>query len=1458
MRHKKFIVMLILAITAFISFSAFSAIAFAEEEETETPFLPRAEISLYNGDFESDLLDWNISPKTNAEIAEDLYFSGEKSLHIVHSGNLDLTVSSAKTIPLPEDAAGDYIFSCFVKSRNTDVPKLSLNVDFYDANGTLLITMNGYPHVLNPGKEYTDWTEISTITTLPAGAVCARVHFKLTAGSADVYLDYITCTEWTNTAFWESFDAVTNNGERGSWQNTGAVTYENDMLAMYGISESSIRIDNVRDGCTYRLSGNYRTSSEEGFRIKVSFYDLNGKVTGETAQILKKTEEITDFELIAPASSCVYAVLTVENQGGISYLDDLLLYKTYDPKSSGYGWEATWVWHDEDYQLDAQYQSRYFRTEFELTETVESALMQFTADDRIYVYVNGNELERTGLWDSWDSVKIEDVTRYLEVGKNVIAVRVENENSYGGYLLDATIIGASGEETRIVTNSATTVSSKTEDPGWYEKDFDDSAWTAVTEHGSVPVQPWGALAYTNASAMGAEVSLKNIEITEETEAGGTAELSMTVTPGRDAGHDFVLSGSLWVRNTLNEVCDVFLEQVSGASPSEWIAGQSYDVVYAFTVPDYIDAANYQLQLNQDQLIVTDMEIFNNRVGYLKVTKSDSDRLVESKVEKVNGATRLFINDEITAPMIFLRGDRDQHWQPEYGRELSTAGVKLIATQNMLDGSVGTPVWTGDGEYDFTAFDEMAYKTLSGQPDALLLMQVDCNTPTWWQEKYPDECVVSSDGTTNRMSFASEKWRADVGEILKALMDHLMKQPYAGHIFGIKVTAGSTFEWVHWGGSLDKNIDYSPAAQNAWKKWLEEKYVTESALQSAWNDSSVTFETAEVPPRADRMSSKYNSVLDFETQRNVADFHLFLADMNVESLLFFAKTIKEAIQDRWIVGTYYGYLTTLYTYEANGTAHMGMSKALESPYLDFFCGPMNYGERGSGDSASWMSLVNGILENGKLYIMECDDRTSMYDTPELPETAGNHGQAYTVRDTVQQLIRDYAQVITKGAGLWWYDMHGGNFDYEEIYALFQKMQTEWEYDISRYNETTAEVAIFVDDDLYAYTPYNFRGTYDILYNMQYRQRQTLSRAGILYDLYHISDLKRGIVPEYPVNIVYSFSLDSQERTAIDKQLKRDGKTIVWVGLPGIYDDDSMNAENISEVTGVEVELTTVAYSYALQIGNKEHDLISGAEGKIYGEPNQYSYVSPIAIVKDEQAIGLGSFVQDETLVGLAYKEMGNWNSLFSSVPNLPAEIFINLIEKHGGHLYIRESEGDILFANSGYVGINSPFGGTKTIYLPGNFSVYDVFAGKYVSYGTDKISVSLEEGESRLYRLDDPGYVTVSVSHGYGGSVDITGYVKASIGSRKILHIMPEEGYRVSSVTIDGKEIACENNICIIENIETAHDLYVAFEKIPPVSEEPVNLGLILGLSLGGAALVIVAAIVTILLIRKRRNKNEKD
>ena len=50
--------------------------------------------------------------------------------------------------------------------------------------------------------------------------------------------------------------------------------------------------------------------------------------------------------------------------------------------------------------------------------------------------------------------------------------------------------------------------------------------------------------------------------------------------------------------------------------------------------------------------------------------------------------------------------------------------------------------------------------------------------------------------------------------------------------------------------------------------------------------------------------------------------------------------------------------------------------------------------------------------------------------------------------IELMKRDFATVLAKGCGLWWYDMYGGWFDDPEIYSMVSVMKKEMDY-MNRY-------------------------------------------------------------------------------------------------------------------------------------------------------------------------------------------------------------------------------------------------------------------------------------------------------------------------------------------------------------------------------------------------------------------------
>src|SRR5262249_9802982 len=151
------------------------------------------------------------------------------------------------------------------------------------------------------------------------------------------------------------------------------------------------------------------------------------------------------------------------------------------------------------------------------------------------------------------------------------------------------------------------------------------------------------------------------------------------------------------------------------------------------------------------------------------------------------------------------------------------------------------------------------------------------------------------------SFASPVWRRDAGDALRRLVRHVEESEFADRVVGYHVTAAHTEEWFYLGTQEGYLFDYSAPAARAFREYLRKVHRDESRLRRAWNDRSVTFDTAAVPSAAERLGEGRRLIHDPARSRAVLDYHLFLSDLAADTVLHFARIVKEASGGRALFG-----------------------------------------------------------------------------------------------------------------------------------------------------------------------------------------------------------------------------------------------------------------------------------------------------------------------------------------------------------------------------------------------------------------------------------------------------------------------------------------------------------------------------------------------------------------------------
>lgn len=1403
----------------------------------------------------------------------DIYYRGKASLYIEkrYSEINYTTVKMKRAIAV--NGGDDIEFAVHINSRNAVSGNFAAYIIYYDRNGNEIQTCVGQDQPLNSDPQLSGWHTYRINFPAPQNASEVRLLLRIGGRQADVYLDSIEYYNYTangNTVYAEDFAGPSSSGSFGGWRNSvisGNPVFETQERA--GISgddndKGAIEtdIDIIKTDYVYEVTAVYRTSGTARGRLVIDAYDWRDiKTRTFVSQDIENVASAAETKVTFTADSSVYYRLRFEKTGGSGtvYLQRISIAQTGEP-ATGNSWEGKWIVHPDDYnsiETNLHNERNYFfRQEFSLDSDVKTAQMQLTADDKCAVYINGQLVfEETRTGDTWDLPTTLDIAEYLHKGKNVLAVRMYNNIYAYGMLYDGIIKMENDTSLRFYSDTNVLVAREsygednTPDPEWTEydrlnfmnPDYDTSAcaaWTAAMVYTEVGGGSWGTIDFDNSEYSEYKLTTNEFDFPDiPVYAGDTVDVTAKLTISEKMPDTGSFAVHFWKKNSTRRICSGTLSIASGESAADWPAGREFTAKFTLKIPEFLSAGNYTVQFDSNVAIVSDYYI-NNKVGNISVVQVERTVDTTSEIRMYNGKPVYFVNGIATAPLWFSRPERDSTYRQETLAGFAGAGIDTNIAFILPNATLGE-LWLSDGSIETETIDQQMLGTLSANPEAKLLIAIDTTPPQWWLDANPEECVKLSNGTVSKNSFSSEKWKEDTGEIIIKIVEYIMSQPYANNIVGFKITGGTTFEWQWWGMNTDNvNVgDFSSVGLNAFRNWLRKKYVTDAALKEAWNDSSVTFDTVQVPSVEERSETEYGSVLSVQNSRKVIDYELFMGDTKADAAIYFARLLKEAVNDRLIVGTYAGYLLNCWNYEfATTTGQTAAQKILDSEYIDFIACPWNYGEREIGYSVDFMSLADSVSAHGKLYVAEDDDRNNAY-LSFAQDSRASVGWTRTVEQAIEQLKRNYSYALSKGHGLYFYDLGGTYYVEEQFYKMASQMMQEMTLSLGLERESVSEIAVFVDEQSIANFPYTGSDvTNELLFKtLMKKQRDELYNTGAPFDLYLLDDLEKGLVPEHRINIMLSASqVTASERRAIEDKLKKNGNIIVWQFINGISDGETTCAGNISDLIGMNVEIVPNPGTERKLIGtvnvtDYSHWLTSGLSDVSFGAI-EYRTLSPVIAVNDSAATVLGEHSPEagypDSLAGLAVKSIveddgDSWISVYSAVPGIPSDILRNILKYAEAFIY-DDSASDIIYADSNYISVHSLFGGEKTVRLPERSSVYDVFNRKMISYDTDEFVFTANGPETRLFRVGRPGEILIYVTSTTGGTVSPQGLKAVKAGDSFEFSFAAEDGYRLNYLLVDGERISSGESSYRITDINESHTAVAYFTRVydrVPVTDE---------------------------------------
>jgi len=667
-----------------------------------------------------------------------------------------------------------------------------------------------------------------------------------------------------------------------------------------------------------------------------------------------------------------------------------------------------------------------------------------------------------------------------------------------------------------------------------------------------------------------------------------------------------------------------------------------------------------------------------------------------------------IDGKIVSPHLFFvnaegAGENQQIVSNQI-RRASDAGIHLHTVVVYL------PLKNAHGERSFVQIDRAIQTVLNVDADARIVLRIQCVPTNFWVRMHPDQICRYNDGSEGDVSISSSEFWEDCVLAIDALLRRLAdpETPGNGRVFAVHLDKG---EWFHEPGA---GYDYSLPSKLAFRGWLREQYQTLYALRAAWFDGKVTFDTADIPQPDVAGDSREECVLhDQPKDRRHVDYLTFASAIVGNVLTQLAKAVKELTAGKLLVFAPYGYLFEFAS--RNGSGHQALGAVLNSPDINVLTGPNSYTGRAAGAVGGFASPVDSVALHNKLWIVEDDTKTYLApdDTPDTynPHIAGQ-------QETIMVHRRNHFSAIAHGCGISWMDLWGqGWLDSDSIWEEIKtgldlfKILT-----IPEGFEENPEVAVLIDEASYAWVR-GGAGGQRLQHNLIAKARDLMARAGASVRYYLQSDLHLLAESVKVVFFLNALRVSTQERISIREKLQRQGRTIVWVYAPGLYDENGPTPAEISEIVGMPLKSRAWHAKVGTIFTDDRHPVIERLHGgKRMGTEDT---INPSFTTIDPQAVVLGEYAATgEPSVALKAIDT-TWRSIFVGEPHLTGELIRGIFRYAGVHLF--DIQDDIVAARAdGFLMIHAPYTGQRVIHLPSSKACYSLSENRLLAKNSSSV------------------------------------------------------------------------------------------------------------------------------------------
>jgi len=735
-----------------------------------------------------------------------------------------------------------------------------------------------------------------------------------------------------------------------------------------------------------------------------------------------------------------------------------------------------------------------------------------------------------------------------------------------------------------------------------------------------------------------------------------------------------------------------------------------ECVIAHTVPWYLGSGEVEIGFVADGYRVAGHDggemVARSRV----VPGGGTPRLALAERRSHNGRPTCFVDGEPFAWCGYSSAD----FQPGNVAEFGAHGTGVFCIPTNAGAHIyhhtAAPTLVAPGEWDFGELEQRVGMSLQANPDARLMLRVSLGMPPFWTQAHEGEQVLV-ETVAGRVpwyeytayqapSLASEAWRRDQAEALRELLRYCTSRPWASRLIGFWLTGEVTEEWFAWGSNDGQYADYSGPTAGRFATWLADR---------GSPGADVSLPTPEQRDVKDR--DLYPDTADGQ---RAAAYSRFYSELTAETILHFARVVKEETGGRSLVGAFYGYVIQLAGEPRQSSGgNMALRPLLESEAVDFLGGiPLHDFRRLAGGYDPYISATESILAAGKLYCNENDLFSWLHPVIWYTEYDAGNPRAGAIAMHRRECANDAVHgAVSQRFGLmssWHHDA-----ELQADFALQSRVCAEA---LSLDRTPVEQIALLVDDSSFAWTPPE--STLARRTNKELLHR--LGHTGAPVGVWLLSDAGR--LPERIrfVVVASGAACDAETLAGLRGLLFAGGRTVLVVGTPGLVDPARgvRQPQVVAELLELPIRVVEEPRPGGMVL-NSDGSWITPEEGTVcpraeLDQPGFLRYPDGPAASAEAPLPNGGRL-------------------LWCGLPPLTTWPLLKWAKEAGVHTYA--PDGCFVWASRELVSITAPAQGDVEIRLPNSSVVKDLFDG-WVGRG-EVIACPFSTGQTRLFRVS-PG------------------------------------------------------------------------------------------------------------------------